>query len=340
MNIRTWKAYYFAHGIDPQIIPLYLPYIKRLLSQNLPVIFEFEHLSRLLGINRTDLAKMVNAPDSYYRIFSIPKRRGGFRTIASPYPSLLHCQKWICENILQKQELDSSCHGFAPGRSIITNAKEHLQKKAILKIDIKDFFPSIPINWIIQFFKRLGYAPNVAYHLSSLCCFEGALGQGAATSPSLSNILCKNLDIRLRKLSKLFHLTYTRYADDLVFSGAYISLDFKRFVEGIIEEFGFTINKDKTVLNHSLKKKIITGLSVSGSTVSVPKRYHRDLKQIVFYIRRFGLSSHMKKIKSKNPLYLETIIGRVSFVLQVEPENTWAQEAKQFLVSLLKSCTD
>jgi hypothetical protein len=72
-----------------------LPYIQKLQQNNIPIIFEIEHLSKLLGIKIEVLTKIINSPESFHRKFSIPKRRGGKRKIVSPYPSLLHCQKWV-----------------------------------------------------------------------------------------------------------------------------------------------------------------------------------------------------------------------------------------------------
>lgn len=332
-SATRWKNYFEDRGLPAERIELYLPYIKKLNSNSAPVIFEFEHLSYLLGIKKSELAKIVNCPESYHRIFSIPKRCKGKREIVAPYPSLLHCQDWIYKNILIQQPIHDCAHGFVPGRSIFTNASKHLSKKALLKMDLKNFFPSIPINWIIKYFLGLGYADNVSFYLASLCCYNNFLSQGSSTSPYLTNILLFRLDQRLKLLASTYKLEYTRYADDLAFSGAYIPHEFSDYVSNIIESYGLTVNKDKTKLHCKEGQRIVTGLSVTGPHLRIPRKTKRQLKQEVFFIKKYGYLSHANKLKINNPYYLESLIGKLQFWLQAEPANTFARNS----IALIKS---
>ncbi len=287
-----------------------------------------------MGIKRSELACIVNSPEKYHRTFHIPKRKGGKRLIVSPYPSLLSCQNWIYKNILINQPVHENAHGFVPGRSIITNAKEHLSKKVLLKMDLKDFFPSIPINWVMNYFMSIGYAKNVAFYLSSLCCYDGHLSQGSSTSPYLTNILLNNLDKRLNSLSRSYELTYTRYADDLTFSGLYIPCSFIEVVNRIVDEYGLTVNTKKTRLHLKPGQRIVTGISVAGESLKIPRKTKRDIRQEIHYIKRYGYLSHISKEKINHPYYLDSIIGKLGFWLQVEPENKFANSARQYLREL------
>lgn len=331
---KEWKKFFLSRGLDRYTVAKYSTYIDGLYQKDLPVIFEFEHFCKLLGIKNSYLSKMINSPENFYRTFTIPKRTGGTRTINSPYPSLIHCQKWIYKNILLKFPVSSCAHGFVPTKSIFSNAELHLGKKAFLKMDLKDFFPSISINWVMQFFLGCGYPYNVAFYLSALCTYEGKLSQGAVTSPYLSNILLRSLDGRLDKLSKCYNLEYTRYADDIAFSGNYIPHKFIQLVEDIVIDSGLTVNPNKTVMQSENKgRRILTGLSIRGEKLKVPRDFKRNLRQEIFYIRKFGLLSHLSRNKIRNPNYIESLIGKANFWLQAEPDN---QEAKQLLMFLSK----
>jgi RNA-directed DNA polymerase len=325
-DLKRWEKHFKDSGLREDLISAYLKYIDKILSNNLPVIFEFHHLALLLG--RTDhyLSSVISSPKSFYRTFSIPKRNGGERSISSPYPSLLECQQWINRNILAKIAIHPSSHGFTNDRSIITNAKLHLSKPILLKIDLRNFFSTIKIERIIKVFRKLGYPKNVSFYLASLCCLNGVLPQGAATSPTLSNIISRILDKRLHKLSEKFNLTYSRYADDMTFSGEIIPDYFISLVEEIIEDEGFQINENKTLLVENSKRQIVTGLSVSGKELKIPRNYKRKLRQEIHFIISFGYYSHLSKLKIKDPFYIDSIYGKLLFWKSIEPENPFVNK--------------
>ena len=266
------------------------------------------------------LLSMIFSKKKFYRQFKIKKKLGGDRLITVPSPSLMMVQKWIYKNILIGKRVHYSAHGFNFNKSIITNAKMHIGHKAFLKIDLKDFFPSIPINWIINYFKQQGYPPKIAFYMASLCTLDDSLPQGAPTSPILSNILFYNLDKTLYKFSKKNNLIYTRYADDLIFSGDYISLKFRNFVIFLIKKYGFKVNSKKTSLKINAGQNIVTGVLVKDS-IFVPKKYKRKLRQEMFFINKFGILSHIASSNIRDPNYIYSLMGRINFVLSVEPDN-------------------
>lgn len=331
--INDWKTNFEKSGIKSDLVDLYIPYITELVNNEVPIIFDFNHLSLLLGRNRQYLASVVNSNTSHYREFKIPKRSGGLRNISAPYPALQECQDWIYRNILTKVKIHPAAQGFTFNKSIITNAKIHINQDQFLKIDLKDFFPSIKINQVITIFKSLGYTHKVSFYLASICCYGDALPQGAPTSPMLSNIIAKTLDKRLMAFAKRFNLKYTRYADDLAFSGESIPVKFIEYITQIINSCGFTVNEKKTILQQEKNKRIITGISIADNEIKVPREYKRNLKQEIYYIRKFGIFSYLRKHKIKNPYYLLTVIGKIRFWLSIEPKNEFARQAlNDFLI--------
>jgi RNA-directed DNA polymerase len=319
----------------PELIDVYVGYLSPLLKNQVPIIFDFRHLCLLLERTPDYLASVINSSESHYRDFNIPKKSGGQRLIRAPYPALMECQNWIYQNILVKIKIHSAAQGFAFKKSIITNASIHINQIHFLKIDLKDFFPTIKINQVISVFKTLGYSHKVSFYLAAICCCDGELPQGAPTSPFLSNIIAKPLDHRLLSFSKRFDLKYTRYADDLAFSGDEIPVKYIEYITNIIIDAGFIVNQNKTVLQQNPGKRILTGISIADEKIQVPREYKRKLKQEVHYIRTFGLTSHIRKKKIKNPNYLFSIIGKLRFWLSVEKDNKYAKDSLDFFVNLL-----
>lgn len=334
--IEKWNDFFIRKGIDKTLREKYIDYIKVLVKNNVPIIFDFNHLRLLMGRSDLYFASVINSPENHYRSFKLKKRSGGFREILAPYPALLEMQYWIYGNILKKIPISSYCHGFACKKSIITNARIHLNQKELLKLDLKDFFPSIKINRIIYVFKSLGYTNQVAFYLASLCSYEWALPQGAPTSPYLSNIIAKQLDKRLIGLSQRYNLRYTRYADDLTFSGDSIPTKLLEYINEIVNSEGFTINLDKTRLYKKGGKRIVTGISVIGNELKLPKDYKRNLRQELHFIIKYGYESHIKKKKIRKVNYLDTLLGKVNFWLSIEPSNKFALNARSQLLEIHK----
>lgn len=331
---KEWRKFFRTRAVDPTLIEAYVSYAERLNAKKVPVIFEPEHLSLLLGIKYDVLLSMVYSSKNFYREFLLPKRSGGFRKITAPHLSLCLCQKWIYKTILLQQEASFSVHGYVPGRSIISNAKQHLGQKEFLQLDLKSFFDSIPINWVINFFYELGYSESVAFCLASLCCYQNHLAQGAPTSPCLSNLLLRSLDFRLSRYAKKHELIYTRYADDITFSGINISKKVKTIIQNIITSYGLEVNQTKTRILKKNSKKIVTGIVISGDKLQVPRSFKRELKKEYFFIQKFGLLNHMAYRKIRDPHYLASIRGKLHYWKQVEPDNKYVEKALDFLQQL------
>lgn len=335
--LTNWEKHFNSKGIEEKLRNEYLSYAENLVQNKVPIIFEFNHLALLLGVSHEYLAKVINSKESFYREFSIPKRNGGKRSIRAPYPSLLNTQWWIYNNILKKIKVNECAHGFVEKKSIVTNSRLHLKQNELLKIDLKDFFPSISINRIISIFNHIGYNHQISYYLSAICTLENQLPQGAPTSPYLSNIVAYRLDRRLINFAKKFNLKYTRYADDLTFSGDEIPAKLINYITAIIKNEGFEVNTTKTRLyKNKNTRRIVTGVSVNGDSLSLPKSYKRDLKQELFFIMKYGFDSHVAKLKIRKSNYLNVILGKINYWLMIEPKNEFALKAKEYFKEYCK----
>lgn len=335
-TILEWRNFLLSKGVfDDDVQNRLLAYINTLNINKMPIVFDLDHLCLLTGRSRQYMASVINASQKHWRSFRLQKRTHGYREISVPYPALIGVQRWIYSNILSRIPVSPYCHGFVRRKSILTNAKWHIGNPELLKIDLMDFFPSIHINRVIALFRQQGYNPKVSYYLASLCCLEGALPQGAPTSPCLSNLIARPLDYRLKTLARHKGLNYTRYADDITFSGDKIEHSLIDTIKGIIEDEGFRINEEKTRLYKNGNRRIVTGICITD-TLSIPREYKRAIRQELHYIRHYGLISHIQKKKIKRTNYCESLLGRINYWLFVEPENTYAQQQRKFLMNLIR----
>jgi RNA-directed DNA polymerase len=323
MNTQDWLEEIKGANISKERKASLSDYVNNLSSRGVPIIWDLNHLSSLLGVQTQLLRSMIQSSNNFYRTFSIPKRRGGSRILAAPFPSLLMTQRWILNEILSNIVISNHSHGFVKDRSIITNAELHLNKKFLLKMDIQNYFPSISLQRVIAIFKIAGYEHSVAYSLAKLCTLNNSLPQGAATSPALSNIVAKRIDRRIAGLSKKWHLTYSRYADDLAFSGDYISSNFMKIIESIINDEGFSINTEKTKLVRNNGKKIVTGISVSGDKLRLPKKTRRILRQEIYFASNESNVENSNSMIMKDPVYIERLLGKLAFWKQIDPSNEY-----------------
>lgn len=335
--LQSWENYFKSKGLSQVVIDDHIKYIKKLNDNKLPIVFEFLHLAKLLGRSRKFLAIAVNNTETLYREFEIPKRNSNeFRTITCPYPSLLEVQQWIYNNILKSVKVHPCAHGFLQNKSIVSNVKPHCNSEQILKIDLKDFFPSININRVISLFSNIGYNKKIAFYLARLTTFEEALPQGAPTSPALSNIICYKMDKRIYRLCKKFNLTYTRYADDITISGKIIPKKIFEYIVNIIVDSGFEVKDSKTRFYNNNSKKIITGIQLNNKTLTLPTKYKKSLCQELYYIKKYGLDSHMSKKKIRKHNYVNILIGKLNYWNMIEPNSPFIIESKEMLYKYLK----
>jgi RNA-directed DNA polymerase len=222
-----------------------------------------------------------------YKEFSIPKRSGGRRTIASPEPALKALQRKILRRVLARLRCHPAATGFEKGYSIAINALPHVHKAVVVRMDIRDFFGSIKAVRVQKYFQRVGWNKESARLLTSICTYRGALPQGAPTSPRLSNLLSCRLDARLTALARRYGATYSRYADDMTFSW---DEDVSRNVHAVIRvaklilaDEGFQLHSRKKLhISRRHDRQTVTGLVVN-ERVNLRRKTRRRLRAVAHH---------------------------------------------------------
>lgn len=311
-----------------------------------------------------------------YVNFEIPKKTGGKRTITAPDKFLKKVQRRINLLLTLFFEPKSAAHGFLEDRSIVTNAKIHVDKKYVLNVDLKDFFPSIHFGRIkavlqlpifglkeikldgtsdlkfnIDVFEKFGLKPEFAQIVSNFCCYESKLPQGAPTSPIITNIVSQRLDYKLVKLAKEYHCFYTRYADDITFS-----CDKNRFKEEFLNKLdeaikseGFLINEKKSRIQKKAVRQEVTGITVNEK-LNLPRSYVRKVRAALHNWEKQGYERANAKFASLYPQEkgflrnktippMESVLsGKILFLGMVRgKEDTMYLKYKNKLEELLKS---
>ena len=220
-------------------------------------------LAKLLLVHPQELADVSFNRGKYYRVQRIPKTNGTFRTLLVPQDKLKLLQQKIDRHILRRFALRTCVHDAVTGRSVLTNAKAHVGKDIVFSIDIKDFFPSVNPTTVRAIFEALGFRGEAANQLIKATTFDGQLPQGAPSSSSLANISMTRVDVRLEGLASKNGFAYTRYIDDLTFSGPNRLKKFRRLIQRIVEEEGFSVNSDKIVTMHAGMRQVVTKLVVN-----------------------------------------------------------------------------
>lgn len=300
-------------------INLCVSYAARLINSNLPVIFDMEHFCLLIGIEKSDLSRFIYADNLCYTPTRISKKSGGYRELDIPSADLKYIQRWILDNILSQMHVSKYATGFCNNLSIFDNAKKHINKSCVINMDIKDFFPSITFEQVFMIFKYYGYTKEVSFLLAKLCTYTNRLPQGSPASPRLSNIRCLKLDARLSALAKSFDAEYSRYADDITFSGSQDIVNLISLSKKIVKDEGFNINDKKTRIALPHQRQEVTGLIVNNGRIRVSKQYKRKLYQELYYCNKFGVADHMQKIKCDKAFYKEHLYGKAYFINLVEP---------------------
>ncbi|MBB3054787.1 reverse transcriptase domain-containing protein [Mucilaginibacter gotjawali] len=314
----TEKA--LATGYSAEKIERCLKYAEKLLSYDLPVIYNLEHLCALVGYHSSYLLRAVDHPNFFYRSFKIKKNNNQFRDIDEPLPSLKEIQDWILTNILYQIAPSKYAKAYVPGTSLKQNILFHRDQPIVLTMDIKDFFPSVKRSQITALFFRLGYSIAISDLLAKLCCLNDCLPQGASTSPYLSNLILASFDDAIAVYCIPLGIRYTRYADDLTFSGKFDCEVLKLQVIKHLSIHGLKINEQKTRIMRFGERQIVTGVVVNKK-MQVSKEKRMAIRQQMHFIKRFGLEEHMKARKLSKGNYVRHLLGKINFILYINPDD-------------------
>lgn len=317
--------------------------LAKLAAQGLPLLSDAADLAKALGISLSRLRWLSfhrrGATLVHYHRYGIPKKSGGIRAISAPKPALADCQRWIFEHIIGRLPVTEYAHGFVEGRSCVSNARAHVGRKVLLNLDLKEFFPSIRFSRVRGLYKAFGYSGMVATLLALLCTepprvagaiagdprqrvFHVALGerslpQGACTSPAITNLICKRLDHRLAGLARRFGFNFTRYADDLSFSGDERGAVGRLLgaVRHVLKSEGFVEHPEKTQIMGSGRRQEVTGLTVNQA-VGLAREDKRRLRAMLHNAARYGLASQNR---DGHPNFANYLRGWVAYAVMVDP---------------------
>jgi len=240
-----------------------------------------ENISSVLGLAPQHLFSLVASSEFSYADAEIPKASGdGTRQIKIPNKALKGAQKLILREILLQVRVDDAAHAYEQGRSVLTACKRLVGCKAIVRVDIADFFPSISFRRVFGLFRSLDFRDDEAFILSRLTTLEDKLPQGAPTSPKISNIIFRSLDRSLRRLAETWDMEYLRYSDDLFFVNErnFNHPDFVEKCRAVISGGGFTINDDKTKFYARGVPRKTLGLLTHGETIAIPGAVRRKMR--------------------------------------------------------------
>ena len=242
--------------------------------------------------------------NDFYKVFEIKKKSGGKRVIAAPAISLKTLQTALLR-LLGEEEVSFVSTGFRKGKSIKDNAIPHVNKKIVVNIDIKEFFSSTTFNQIVNLtkkFKTFNLSENAANLFSEICCYKGTLPTGAPTSPILSNLILKEFDFIILSFCKKNKITYTRYADDLTFSGNDNSvLSIIRFSETILNNFGYDLEKKKTNIFRKGRRQVVTGIVVNKK-INIARATRRKLRAAIHGFQTINSKPTASKKLSANKI--------------------------------------
>jgi hypothetical protein len=334
-----------AHALTP---PQTMHPVEAAAAWDVPVIESPADLASWLGVSIgeldwfADLKSLTTFQPAqrlrHYRYRTLLKSSGRVRMIEEPKPRIKELQRHILREILDRIPSHSAAHGFRHGRSIRSFVAPHTRQRIVLRMDLQDFFPSIPGVRVQSLFRTAGYPEAVADLLGGICtnavpldAWRGSsadfetrklyrrphLPQGAPTSPALANLCAYRVDCRLSGLARAASAVYTRYADDLAFSGGdEFDQTVERFslhVAAILEEEGFAVHHRKTRIMRQSVQQHLAGL-VANQKVNVARRDFDELKAILTNCVRHGLASQNR---DAYPDFRAHLAGRVGFIESV-----------------------
>lgn len=317
----------------------------------LPQLQNLSELASWLGLSAGQLANYaanwrtgdptIHSHFQHYHYHWRKKHGGQQRLIEAPKLRMAAVQRQIYLGILDAIPLHETCHGFRKRHSCQSYVAAHAGKSVVIHMDLKNFFSSIPLRRIHALFTTLGYRESVARQLAGLCCHQTPIDildenlalswqqrkqfltphipQGSPSSPALANLAAYKLDLRLAALAKKLGGTYTRYADDLAFSGdsdfANTARNIPQLVAHIALTEGFSVNHRKTRLMHQGVSQRLTGMTLNHFP-NYPRKDYDRLKAILYNCVKFGPQAQNRK---KHPHFKLHLHGKIAFVRSLNP---------------------
>jgi len=319
-----------------------------------PALETLPQLANFLGLTLQQLEGLADrheiqhyiplGPRHHYRYRWVNSRRGRHRLLEIPKLRLKTVQAKILHGILDNVPPHEVAHGFRRNHSIFTNAEPHVKQEVVVSYDLADFFATVRCEQVMAIFRRIGYPRIIARHLAAICTKSTPeevwrkhpsyasqpaqwqrmgvwrrrhLPQGAPTSPALANLAAWRLDMRMSHLARHFQWTFTRYADDLTFSGDRAlgrnRLTLMTWVAGIVGQEGFRINLKKTHLMRQSQRQEVCGVVVNQKC-NVRRSEYDELKAILHNCVKHGGASHNRR---QHPDFAGHLRGRIAALAQI-----------------------
>lgn len=300
---------------------------------------ELSSIEADLGIPLTTLYAVSNNISAHYRSVTVPKKSGGTRVLSVPDEILKRIQRRIADVILSYSPISRHATAYRSGATVQRNALPHLAKFSVLKLDIKHFFDSITYSAVKdRCFPSKRFSEQIRILLTMLCYRGDALPQGAPSSPTITNIIMFDFDETVGSFCKERNISYTRYCDDMTFSGDFDVAELLAFVKQELFKNGFILNKEKTTFTTKGKRQTVTGIVVNDK-LSTPANYRKAIRQQMHYINKFGLESYLAKIETteSKSKYLEKLLGRITFILKTAPNSKEFLNYKMTIIAMLKA---
>lgn len=266
-----------------------------------------------------EIAEILNDKNKFYHCFDIVKKNGGKRAIAEPLSVLKKLQRVFLEEFFYPKRylIHKSAYAYMPRVSLHDCIGKHTGKPLVVKMDIKNFFGSVTDSLVFDSLKHsLLMEDETARTVTELCTLNGVLPQGAVTSPILSNFVCRILDKRLYIYCSRHGIEYSRYADDLIFSG---SLDAKALIGyvswALRDYYGFKLNYDKLKILHSYQRQVVLGVLVNQRCRLTKEKRH-ELRQLLYYAEKYGVESCLRYSGHD----LQSLKGYLNYALSIDDE--------------------
>ncbi|MEN9417934.1 MAG: hypothetical protein RI988_1554 [Pseudomonadota bacterium] len=257
--------------------------------------------------------------DHCYHQWQLPKNSGGTRTISAPGPALKRVQRALLDALLTPLGAHPCAYGFVKNRSIKDNASVHVGQPIVVNADVGNCFPSVRWPLVLGALRRdLGgeLSAGAIGTIIDLCTAEGGLPIGAPTSPALLNRVLQRTDEILLEQAQQRGCRYSRYADDLTFSGEHGAVEMLGIAKSVLARIGLTLDPKKTNIFRRGRRQVCTGLVVNEQ-VSVPRRVRRRLRAAV----------HRQSVEGKSTWHGEpqsgaSLKGRLAFLSMMHPQET------------------
>lgn len=302
------------------------------------VFYGLAELEKALGYEAKTLYALSNNVKKHYHPAQIPKKNGEMRNLLVPDMALKSVQKAITDKILQNFPVSPYAYAYRKGFGIKKNARQHTGKEKVLNLDIEKFFDHILYTQVKDYaFPKAFFAEDVRILLSILCYGEKGLPQGAPSSPVITNLVMFDFDMKVGKWCEKQGIDYSRYCDDMSFSGDFDEKAVISFVKRELRRLNMSLKREKTRVAKRGSRQTVTGIVVN-EIPSVPSEYRRKLRQEIYYLKKFGAGHQLRRygLKMTAKDYFLSLLGRVNYVLHISPDNYEMWQYRRYLKNMLR----